>query len=347
MRRAFPGLVTRSLRCYGTAAPSEFGKHKFLAELGLKEHNAGVFDGGSWFGSGPAFASVNPTTNATVATVASGTPADYARVMKSVAAAQPIWQSLPAPKRGEIVRQVGHALRERLEPLGHLVSLEVGKSLVEGIGEVQEYIDMCDYAVGLSRMLEGKVLPSERPNHVLLERWHPLGCVGVITAFSKCCCGCGPCRCLTRRIADFPNAVFGWNSALAMITGNCTVWKGAHSTPLTSVATTRILAQVLERNKLPGAVASCIVAGADVGELMSKDPNMHAVSFTGSTAVGRKVATTVQNRFGRAIMELGGNNAAIVHSDADLDLAVRSVFFGAVGEGPTRASRSLDCFSHA
>lgn len=180
MRRV---CVSVARRGYAT---TEFSKHSFLKELGLSEVNAGVYDG-QWFGSGAKFASVNPTTGNVIAHVTGGTPADYARVVKSIRAAQPVWAAMPAPRRGEIVRQVGNALREVLEPLGKLVSLEVGKSKVEGVGEVQEYVDVCDFAVGLSRTLQGQLLPSERPNHVLLERYHPLGCIGVITAFSYVC----------------------------------------------------------------------------------------------------------------------------------------------------------------
>lgn len=327
-------------RRFATHRGSEFGKHKvrhmaarddderlsrfpsllqFLGELGLAEKNQGCFDG-EWFGSGEVFTSVNPTTNAPIASVQGGTLADWQRVLKSTKAAEGVWQRLPAPKRGEIVRQIGNALREKLDPLGRLVSLEVGKSLPEGVGEVQEYVDICDFACGLSRSMEGKILPSERPDHVLIERWHPLGTVGVITAF------------------NFPNAVFGWNSAIAMITGNTTIWKGAPSTPLTTVATTRIVADVLKKNNLPPAIASCIVGGSDVGDAMVKERKVNLISFTGSTHVGRAVGVAVAQRMGRSILELGGNNAAIIHDDADLDMAISSVFFGAIGTSGQRCT---------
>ena len=268
---------------------------------------------GEWFGSGETFTAVNPTTNQPIARVRGGNLQDWARVLKSTKAAEAQWQAVPAPKRGEIVRQVGHALRQKLDPLGRLVSLEVGKSLPEGIGEVQEFVDICDFACGLSRGMEGKILPSERPGHVLHERWHPLGTVGIISAF------------------NFPNAVFGWNSAIAMVTGNATIWKGAPSTPLTTIATTRIVSEVLRENNLSPAIASCIVGGADVGSALVAERHVNLVSFTGSTAVGREVAKVVAGRLGRSVLELGGNNAAIVHDDADLKLAVPSVFFGAIG----------------
>ena len=271
---------------------------------------------------------VNPTTNRPIARVRAGSLADWRRVLAAAKGAEAQWQAVPAPKRGEIVRQVGHALREKLDPLGRLVSLEVGKSLPEGIGEVQEFVDICDFACGLSRTMEGKILPSERPGHVLLERWHPLGTVGVISAF------------------NFPNAVFGWNSAIAMVTGNTTIWKGAPSTPLTTVATTRIVAQVLADNGLPPAIASCIVGGADVGAALAADPQVNLVSFTGSTKVGKQVATTVAARLGKSILELGGNNAAIVHEDADLKLAVPSVFFGAIGTTGQRCTSTRRLLAH-
>lgn len=226
----------------------------------------------------------------------------------------------PAPKRGEIVRQIGQALRDNLENLGKLIALEVGKIKPEGVGEVQEFIDICDYAVGLSRMMDGKVLPSERPGHALLEQWNPVGLVGVITAF------------------NFPCAVFGWNSSISMVCGNVNLWKGAPSTPLVSVAITKIMTEVLARNLVPGAVCSLVCGGADIGQAMAEDERVDLLSFTGSTAVGRKVGTTVQSRFGRKILELGGNNAIIVMDDADLDLAIPSVLFASVGTAGQRCT---------
>lgn len=226
----------------------------------------------------------------------------------------------PAPKRGEIVRQIGQALRGNLENLGKLVALEVGKIKPEGIGEVQEYVDICDYAVGLSRMIDGKVLPSERPGHTLLEQWNPVGLVGIITAF------------------NFPVAVFGWNSSISMVCGNVNLWKGAPSTPLTSVAVTKIVSEVLAQNSVPGAVCSLVCGGADIGQAMAEDERVDLVSFTGSTQVGQKVGTTVQNRFGRKILELGGNNAIIVMDDADLNLAIPSVLFASVGTAGQRCT---------
>ena len=189
----------------------------------------------------------------------------------------------------------------------------MGKIQAEGVGEIQEYVDVCDFATGLSRMLNGKVFPSERPNHFMMEQWNPLGNVGIISAF------------------NFPAAVYGWNSAIAMVCGNASIWKGAPSTPLTSVAVAKILDRVLKRNNLPGAICSMVVGEADVGKRMAADPNMHIVSFTGSTHIGRDVGNVVQNRFGKVLLELGGNNAVIVHSDADIELALRGVLFSSAG----------------
>lgn len=220
------------------------------------------------------------------------------------------------------------SLSHKRDALGKLVSLEMGKILPEGVGEVQEYIDICDYAVGLSRMFSGKVIPSERPNHFLMEQWNPLGTVGVISAF------------------NFPVAVYGWNSAIGLVCGNVMLWKGAPSTALCSVAVTKILADVLEKNNLPGAICSLVSGGADIGEAMAKDSRVDLLSFTGSTSVGRKVGVTVQERFGKHLLELGGNNASIVMEDANIDLAVRSVLFAAVGTAGQRCTSTRRLFLH-
>uniref|UniRef100_A0A8C0BQ50 Aldehyde dehydrogenase 7 family member A1 n=1 Tax=Buteo japonicus TaxID=224669 RepID=A0A8C0BQ50_9AVES len=218
---------------------------------------------------------------------------DYEETVKKAKEAWKVWADIPAPKRGEIVRQIGDALRQKIKVLGSLVSLEMGKIFVEGVGEVQEYVDVCDYAVGLSRMIGGPILPSERPGHALIEQWNPVGLVGIITAF------------------NFPVAVYGWNSAIAMICGNACLWKGAPTTSLTSVAVTKIIAKVLEDNKVPGAICSLVCGGADIGTAMARDERMDLLSFTGSTKVGKQVALMVQERFGRSLLELGGNNAII------------------------------------
>lgn len=231
-----------------------------------------------------------------------------------------VWRNVPAPKRGEIVRQMRQALADNIQPLGLLVSLETGKILAEGIGEIQEYVDVCDYAVGLSRMMEGKVIPSERPGHFMMETWNPAGILGVISAF------------------NFPAAVYGWNSAISLVCGNPVLWKGAPTTNLTSIAVTKLLAKVLEANNLPGSICSLVTGGPEIGEAIAKSPDVDIVSFTGSTAVGRQVGTTVQSRFGQSILELGGNNAIIVLEDADMELAVRSVLFAAVGTAGQRCT---------
>uniref|UniRef100_A0A4W4G9N2 aldehyde dehydrogenase (NAD(+)) n=1 Tax=Electrophorus electricus TaxID=8005 RepID=A0A4W4G9N2_ELEEL len=235
---------------------------------------------------------------------------------------------IPAPKRGEIVRQIGDALRKKIKVLGSLVSLEMGKIYVEGVGEVQEYVDVCDYAVGLSRMIGGPVLPSERPGHALIEQWNPVGLVGIITAF------------------NFPVAVYGWNNAIALICGNVCLWKGAPTTPLTSVAVTKIVAEVLEQNNLPGAICSMTCGGADIGSAIAKDKQVDLVSFTGSTHVGKQVALMVQERFGRQLLELGGNNAIIVFEDADLNLVVPSALFASVGTAGQRCTTTRRLMLH-
>lgn len=297
-----------------------------LTSLGLSaiEGNVGVYGGsdvgGSWRGRGPSITSFNPANGKPIATVIEGSLEDYESSLEACEEVKRQWMETPAPKRGEIVRQIGDALREKVNDLGALISLEMGKILPEGIGEVQEFIDMCDYAVGLSRQLSGAILPSERPNHFMMEQWNPLGIVGVITAF------------------NFPCAVLGWNACIALVCGNVVVWKGAPTTPLISIATTKIIAKVLEKNGLPGAIFTCICGGANIGEAIAKDARIPLVSFTGSTKVGQLVQNHVNSRFGRCLLELSGNNAIVVMEDADLSLAVRSVLFAAVGTAGQRCT---------
>jgi aldehyde dehydrogenase family 7 protein A1 len=237
-------------------------------------------------------------------------------------------KKVPGPKRGEVVRQIGQALRDNLDDLGRLVSLEVGKIYPEGVGEVQEYVDICDYAVGLSRMLGGSIMPSERPGHALMEQWNPLGLVGIITAF------------------NFPVAPFGWNHAIAMVCGNCTLWKGAPSTPLSSIAISKVVGRVLEANGMPAAVCTNVCGGAEIGEAMARDKNINLLSFTGSSKVGQKVGVMVQERFGKKILELGGNNAIVVAADADIDMVVRSTLFAAVGTAGQRCTTARRLIVH-
>ncbi|KAJ1991456.1 Alpha-aminoadipic semialdehyde dehydrogenase [Dimargaris cristalligena] len=316
-----PGFWSR----YSTTATS-VDVSKILQQLGLeRDQNPGVFHG-QWFGSGPTIESVDPSTHEVIASVRTATVKDYHQVMDAVQRAKPILRDMPAPKRGELVRQMREALHRKLQPLGELVSLEMGKIVPEGLGEVQEYIDIADYAVGLSRMLNGQVVPSERPGHIMMEMWNPLGNLGVISAF------------------NFPVAVYGWNSALSLVCGNPVVWKGAPTTSLCSIAVTKILAEVLENNNLPGALCALASGGADIGSAMAADRRIDLLSFTGSTQVGRQVGLTVQERFGRSLLELGGNNAIIVAEDADLDLAVRSTLFAAVGTAGQRCTTTRRLF---
>ncbi|GLT56034.1 hypothetical protein SLA2020_291070 [Shorea laevis] len=295
-------------------------EYEFLSEIGLSSSNLGCFVNGTWKGNGPVVSSLNPANNQKIAEVREASIQDYEEGMHVCHEAAKIWMQVPAPKRGEIVRQIGDALRAKLQQLGRLVSLEMGKILPEGIGEVQEIIDMCDFAVGLSRQLNGSVIPSERPNHMMLEMWNPLGIVGIITAF------------------NFPCAVLGWNACIALVCGNCVVWKGAPTTPLVTVAMTKLVAGVLEKNNLPGAIFTAFCGGAEIGEAMAKDTRIPLVSFTGSSKVGLKVQQTVNERFGKCLLELSGNNAIIVMDDADIQLAVRSVLFAAVGTAGQRCT---------
>ncbi|XP_054253328.1 alpha-aminoadipic semialdehyde dehydrogenase isoform X2 [Indicator indicator] len=294
-------------------------RYAWLRELGLQEENPGVYNG-RWGGSGQVVTTYCPANNEPIASVRQASLEDYEDTIKKAKEAWKIWADIPAPKRGEIVRQIGDALRQKIKVLGSLVSLEMGKIFVEGVGEVQEYVDVCDYAVGLSRMIGGPILPSERPGHALIEQWNPVGLVGIITAF------------------NFPVAVYGWNSAIAMICGNTCLWKGAPTTSLISVAVTKIIAKVLEDNRLPGAICSLVCGGADIGTAMAKDERMDLLSFTGSTKVGKQVALMVQERFGRSLLELGGNNAIIVFEDADLNLVIPSALFAAVGTAGQRCT---------
>uniref|UniRef100_A0A915P533 aldehyde dehydrogenase (NAD(+)) n=1 Tax=Meloidogyne floridensis TaxID=298350 RepID=A0A915P533_9BILA len=284
-------------------------KYLFLKELGISELNFGVFDGNKWKSNGKIIDILCPSTNTPIAKVQLASEEDYQRTLKYSRESIKIWQNIPAPARGEIVRQIGDSLRKQCENLGKLISLEMGKILSEGKGEIQEIIDIADFATGLSRMFSGSIIPSERKEHVLLEQWNPLGIVGVITAF------------------NFPAAVYGWNAALALTCGNCLIWKPAPTTSLTAIAVTRLIENVLKDNNLPPSICSLICGGSDIGLLLTKDPKVDLVSFTGSTEVGRIVGQQVQARFGKLLLELGGNNAVIVMEDANLDLVVPAVTF--------------------
>eukprot|EP00898_Chlorokybus_atmophyticus_P001740 jgi/Chlat1/2567/Chrsp175S02401 len=299
-------------------------QHAFLGRLGLEEENNGVYGGaeigGKWMGSGDVITTYSPANNQPIARVREASTSDYEQCLQACEEAKVQWMLTPAPKRGEIVRQIGDALRRNLNDLGMLIALECGKILAEGIGEVQEFIDMCDFAVGLSRQLNGQVLPSERPGHFMMEVWNPLGIVGVISAF------------------NFPNAVLGWNACIALVCGSCVVWKGAPTTSLVSVATTRIIASVLAANKLPGAIFTNVCGGAEIGSKMAEDKRIHLLSFTGSSKIGKEVQAKVDARFGKSLLELSGNNAIVVMADADLSLAIRAVLFAAVGTAGQRCT---------
>ena len=299
-----------------------------LKALGLKSVNPGVFDG-EWSGSGKLLQSVSPNDGSVLGEVRTATPAEYERAMQRAVAAFEKWKTVPAPRRGEVVRQLGNALRDAKEDLGMLVTLEAGKIVAEGQGEVQEMIDICDFAVGLSRQLYGLTIASERPNHRMMEQWHPLGVVGVITAF------------------NFPVAVWAWNTALAAVCGDGSVWKPSSLTPLCAVATTKIAEKVCRANGVDPAIFTLIIGdGAVVGQKLLDDKRVPLVSATGSCKMGVRVAESVGRRFGRTILELGGNNAIIVAPSADMDLAVRAILFGAVGTAGQRCTTTRRIIVH-
>ena len=280
-----------------------YANYPFLKELGLSEINNGCYRNGEWVGNGGQVTSLNPHDGKGIATIKLASVEDYNSCIEHMQSEKERWMKTPAPIRGEIVRQIGVALREHKDALGALLSLEMGKIKSEGLGEVQEFIDICDLATGMSRTIDGKVLPSERPDHWMMEVWNPVGIVGVITAF------------------NFPVAVSGWNEALALICGDLTIWKPALTACLVTIATHKIVAGVLERNGFK-SVATCVCGdGPDIGNAIVEDKRIPLVSFTGSTAVGRSISEKVHARFGRTILELGGNNANIVMPDCDLDLA--------------------------
>jgi len=276
-----------------TLTADKYGMQAALKALGLKEINEGTSTGSNNFGGGETISSYSPTDGALIGKVTTTTREDYDKVMDAATSAFLEFRTMPAPQRGEIVRQFGNKLRELKEPLGKLVSYEMGKSLQEGYGEVQEMIDICDFAVGLSRQLNGQTIPSERPGHVMREQWHSIGVVGIISAF------------------NFPVAVWAWNTALAWICGDVCVWKGSEKAPMCSVACQNIIADILKENNLPEGI-SCIINGDyKVGEMMTTDERIPLVSATGSTRMGRIVGATVAQRFGKSLLELGGNNAII------------------------------------
>jgi aldehyde dehydrogenase (NAD+) len=277
---------------------------------------------------GQELVSYNPATGEPIATVIQATPDAYNQVVQASAAAFKTWRELPAPQRGQLVRDLGEAVRELKEPLGDLISLEMGKIRAEGHGEVQEMIDICDFAVGLSRQLYGLTMHSERPKHRMYEQWHPLGPVGEITAF------------------NFPIAVWSWNSTIAAACGDTVIWKPSELAPLTAIAMQHICNRVMADHGLSGIFTLVAGTGQEVGELLINDSRVPMISFTGSTKVGRHISQTVAGRFGRTVLELGGNNAIIVAEDANLDLAVRGILFGAVGTAGQRCTSTRRILAH-
>ncbi|CAM4429447.1 L-piperidine-6-carboxylate dehydrogenase [Flavobacterium terrigena] len=307
---------------------SQFGMQEALQALGIKEVNDGTSTGSNSFSSGEIIESYSPVDGQLIGKVKTTTAADYEKVMQSATEAFKMFRAMPAPQRGEIVRQFGNKLRELKEPLGKLVSYEMGKSLQEGYGEVQEMIDICDFAVGLSRQLNGQTIPSERPGHVMREQWHSIGVVGIISAF------------------NFPVAVWAWNTALAWICGDVCVWKGSEKAPICTIACQNIIADVLKANNLPEGI-SCIINGDyKVGEMMTTDVRIPLVSATGSTRMGRIVGATVAQRFGKSLLELGGNNAIIITPTADLKVVVPGAVFGAVGTAGQRCTSTRRLIIH-
>ena len=300
-----------------------------LQNLGILESNP-AYSTGSKNGAAENAATIDsysPVDGKKIASISVATPEDYESVIKTAEQAFLFWRHVPAPKRGDIVRQLGDALRQKKEDLGTLVSYEMGKSLQEGLGEVQEMIDICDFAVGLSRQLYGLTMHSERPNHRMYEQWHPLGIVGIISAF------------------NFPVAVWSWNTALALVCGNVCVWKPSSKTPVCALACQKILADVLAANEMPEGVTNLLIGNA-VGDMINNDKRVSLVSFTGSTRIGRIVASAVASRFGRTILELGGNNAIIISKDADLEMSLIGAVFGAVGTAGQRCTSTRRLIIH-
>ena len=299
-----------------------------LQKLEITSNNLGTSTGTKFFASGDKIDSISPVDGSTIGTVTTTTNEDYERVIKSASEAFKTFRTMPAPKRGDMVRQFGNRLRELKEPLGMLVSYEMGKSYQEGLGEVQEMIDICDFAVGLSRQLHGLTMHSERPGHRMYEQYHPLGIVGIISAF------------------NFPVAVWAWNTSLAWICGDVCVWKPSEKTPLCGIACQNIIASVLKENNLPEGISCLINGDYKVGEFMTKDSRIPLISATGSTRMGKIVASEVGKRLGKSLLELGGNNAIIVTPDADIKMTVIGAVFGAVGTAGQRCTSTRRLIIH-
>lgn len=299
-----------------------------LKALSIEKNNPGTSTGNTWFSSHNIITSFSPVDGGQIGAVSETTPEQYEHVLSTATEAFKTWRIMPAPQRGDIVRQFGDRLRDLKEPLGKLVSYEMGKSLQEGLGEVQEMIDICDFAVGLSRQLHGLTMHSERPGHRMYEQYHPLGVVGIISAF------------------NFPVAVWAWNTALAWICGDVCVWKPSEKTPLCGVACQKIAAEVFAKNNLPEGISCLINGDYKVGTLLTKDTRVPLISATGSTRMGKIVAKTVGERLGKSLLELGGNNAIIVTPDADIKMTVIGAVFGAVGTAGQRCTSTRRLIIH-
>ncbi|MFU8812928.1 MAG: aldehyde dehydrogenase family protein [Balneolaceae bacterium] len=302
----------------------------FLSDLGIKKKNAGTSTGQTWHSSKTKnlISSYSPADGSLIAEVEQTDRAAYDTAVDAAVEAFAEWRMMPAPQRGEIVRQIGLKLREYKEPLGKLVSWEMGKIYQEGLGEVQEMIDICDFAVGQSRQLYGKTMHSERPAHRMYEQWHPLGPVGIISAF------------------NFPVAVYSWNAMIAAICGDTVIWKGSEKTPLCGIAVQTIIAEVLKENDVPEGVFCMVTGGREVGEWLTEDERIPLISATGSIRMGKQVAQKVGARLGKTILELGGNNAIIISKEADLEMVVRAVVFGAVGTAGQRCTSTRRLIIH-
>ncbi len=293
-----------------------------LRDLGIGTHNGAFATGAIWGAANDAFVleSFSPVDGKLIASAKLATAKDLEKVILEAQKAFIFWRTVPAPKRGDIVRQFGDALRDKKQTLGTLVSYEMGKSLQEGLGEVQEMIDICDFALGQSRQLYGLTMHSERPQHRMYEQWHPLGVVGIISAF------------------NFPVAVWAWNTALALVCGNVCIWKPSEKTPITAIACQHILSKIFIKNKIPEGVCSLILGDKSIGEQMAHDKRIALISATGSTRMGKEVAKAVAERLGKSLLELGGNNAMIISQHADLDMSLIGAVFGAVGTAGQRCT---------
>lgn len=301
---------------------------EFLKELGIEGVNPGTSTGQHHLQSKKTITSHTPVDGSTIAEVSITTREQYEEVVTKAQTAFTTWREVPAPQRGEIVRQIGEKLRKYKDPLGKLVSYEMGKIYQEGLGEVQEMIDICDFAVGLSRQLYGLTMHSERPQHRMYEQWHPLGIVGIISAF------------------NFPVAVWSWNAMIAAVCGDVMIWKGSEKTPLCGIAVQNIVAEVLKENDLPDGIFNLVTGDREVGEWMTKDERVPLISATGSIRMGKQVAQTVGARLGKTILELGGNNAIIISENADIEMAVRATVFGAVGTCGQRCTSTRRLIIH-